>query len=283
MVLKTNSLPAQTNTTVRPAFEPMDDDTVGAAASAESAPAAPAAAPAAESAPAAPAASAPAAIAVRPANAVVASTASAVQAFKDQVAAMKDAVDLSFGNFPTFKPSGGKLKCKEPVASLGAWARGMMTGWSDRVQVSPGDGKPKDLVAYADDCVTISKVIGDAGAEWVGRTVAEYVQHLRVNLGCNLAKAAIYVDVAFALSECESGNTDFVGETVQITLSPSSAKGFKSYQAKLDAAAICVEKGYPGFKLPENPFNFYFAVESASKGDKEWEKLLVLAKLPTKA
>ena len=287
MVLKTNSLPAQANPTNRPAFEPMDDDTAGAATSAATA--APAAAPAAESAPAAPAASAPAApapaaaVAIRAPNPVAASTPSAAAAFKAEVEAMKGAIDFSFGNYPSFKPAGGKLKCKEPVASLGSWVRGTMIGWNNRVQVSPGEGKPKDLVAYSDDCVTISKVIGEGGADWEGRPVAEYLLHLRGDQGCNLAKASTYVDVAFAVAECESNSTEFIGEVVQIVLSPSSATGFTSYQEKLKATAMCVAKGLPGFKLPEDPFHFYFLVEDASKGDNEWAKLKVLAKLPTKA
>ena len=296
MVLKTNSLPAQT-ATARPAFEAMDDDTVSivstvAQADTTSANAAPAAATPAATTPtvATPAAATPAAeaanpapVAVRPANAVVVSTTSAAAAFKAEVEAMKGAIDFSFGNYPSFKPAGGKLKCKEPVASLGSWVRGTMIGWNNRVQVSPGEGKPKDLVAYSDDCVTISKVIGEAGADWEGRPVAEYLLHLRGDQGCNLAKASTYVDVAFAVAECESNLKEFIGEVVQIVLSPSSATGFTSYQSKLTATAICVEKRLPGFKLPEDPFNFYFQVEDAVKGDKEWQKLKVLAKLPTKA
>lgn len=289
MVLKTNSLPAQANPTNRPAFEPMDDDTAGNQASTVNAAAeTPAPAVSAAAAPVSTPTQAPApAQAALPAvitqGAVAVAPANAGASFKAEVEAMKGAIDFAYGNYPMFKASSGKLKCKEPVASLGAWTRGNMIGWNDRVQVSPGEGKSKDLVAYSDDCATISKVIGEAGSGWIGRAVADYVQHLRVDQNCNLAKASVYVDVAFAVTECESNSIDFVGEVVQITLSPSSIPSFKSYQEKLKATAMCVAKGLPGFKLPEDPFHFYFLVEDASKGDNEWAKLKVLAKLPTKA
>lgn len=289
MVLKTNSLPAQANPTNRPAFEPMDDDTAGNQAStvnastetpapAVSAAAAPVSTPTQAPAPAQaalPAVITQGAVAVAPANAGA--------SFKAEVEAMKGAVDFSFGNYPMFKASGGKVKCKDPVTSLGEWVFGRMIGWNDRVQVSPGEGKSKDLVAYSDDCVTISKVIGEAGEGWVGRSVADYVQHLRVDQNCILAKSSVYVDVALALFKCESSSVDFIGEVIQITLNPSSISSFKSYQEKLKTTAMCVAKGLPGFKLPDDPFSFYFTVEAAAKGDKAWEKLKVLAKLPTKA
>lgn len=223
------------------------------------------------------------AVAERPAAAVVIAP-KVGNSFSKEVEALKGAADFSYGNFTVFKGIQGEIKgIGDSTASLGRWAKGTMIAWDEHFEISPGSKteKSKDAVAYSKDGITVDNVVGEDLRQWQGKAVADYVAYLKSEMDYDQAGSRRFIDVAFAVLETES-NEEFVGEIIQVTLSQSSIPSFKKYQEKLVQTARCVERGVPGFKVPEDPFTFYFLRQAASKGDNDWTKLEVLIKLPAK-
>lgn len=275
MVLATNPATLAATANVKPGFEPMDDDTMDTSTpAANTAPAKPVEATPIAQAPAAPAANdAPSAVVVAPQP----------SRFAEEVSAMRGAADFTYGNFKIYKAVNGKIRCGADKSVLGTWVKVAMLGWDEHTQINPAvDGpKAKDMVAYSKDGVVIDSVIGEDNADWEGKTVEAYLAFMRTG-DWRLAKKSVYIDIACAVLEAEA-NADAVGEIFQITLSPSSITSFRSYQQKLEQTAKAVGRSIPGFKIPADPFTFYFVCEDANKGDNSWTKLGVSLKAPVKA
>lgn len=209
--------------------------------------------------------------------------ANAAKNFKREVAEMKGAADFGYGSHRVFKFDNGVIKemsCEKLV--LGRWAKVRLLAWDTSFQVSPGEqGKDSgQFVAYSTDGKTIDSIIGEDLKSWVGKSVDEYVEHLRTVEDFDKASRREFIDTECAVVGCED-EPDF-REVVQITLSSSSIPAFRKYQSDLEATAKCVAMGLKGYALPADPFEFYFLREAASKGTNTWTKGKIVANLPAK-
>lgn len=269
-----------------PAFE--QEPTTGAdTAVAEKEAAAPAPAPTPAPAPE-PAVVASTAIAKAAVSSVatVSDLAQAAKQFQKDVDALKGSCDFSSGNYVVYKvdSSGEITNTKDAKDSLGRWAKVHLMGWDDHTEISPGESgaSSKDFVAYSDDGVTVAHVIGEEQKAWIGRTVDDYMDHLRTTEGFESPKKRRCVDMAVWLMATESGEGP-INEAIQITLPPSSVSAFASYQEKLKNQAKAAAMGLPGAALPNDPMTFFMIREAASKGtEMRWNKLAIKATLPAK-
>lgn len=210
-------------------------------------------------------------------------TAARARQFKKDVEAMQGAADFSYGNHRVFKAKDGVIKeMNGEKVDLGKWVKVRLLAWDRHFEVSPGEeGKSSgDFVAYSKDGVTIDHVIGEEQKSWEGKSVAEYLEYLRETEDFDKASKREFIDCQVAALGSEE-EPDFSG-VVQVTLSSSSIPAFKKYQTDLEATAKCVAMGLPGYKLPEDPFTFYFVREAAEKGKNSWTKLKILMTLPAK-
>lgn len=204
-------------------------------------------------------------------------------AFAKEVEAMKGGANFDFGNFETFKGIQGVIQgTGDNKAKLGRWVKVSMVAWDDRNQISPGSdvASAKDYVAYSKDGKTIDSVIGkDKLGGWVGRSVQDYLQHLR-DSDWKDASMSRYIDVACVVHDGESkAAKELAGEVICISLSKSSIPSFSAYQEKLNMKAKAVARGIPGVTVPADPFTFFFQTEAAERGDNKWTKLKVSDKL----
>jgi hypothetical protein len=223
--------------------------------------------------------------AVNTAVGAVNDAAAKAKAFQKEFDAMRGASDFSFGNYRTFKGNQGTIsESGGDKADLGRWAQVRLISWDEHFEVSPGEqsASTKDFVAYSKDGKVIDSAIGEDVKEWVGRSVAEYVEYLRSEEDFKNAKCRRFIDVAGALLTCENGDDSPLGTVIQITLAESSIPSFSRYQQELNDKARCVAMGIPGFKLPDDPFTFYFIREAAEKGTNKWTKLKISGTLPAK-
>lgn len=207
------------------------------------------------------------------------------KAFQKEFDSMKGASDFSYGNYRVFKGNQGTIsESSGDKTDLGRWLQMRMLSWAEHYEVSPGEqgASTKDFVAYSLDGKVIDSVIGDERKSWVGKSVADYLKDLQEEEGFDKAKCRRFVDVAGALLSCENGEDGPVGTVIQVTLSESSIPSFSRYQQELNDRARCVAMGIPGFKLPEDPFTFFFIREAASKGTNNWTKLKISSALPAK-
>lgn len=214
----------------------------------------------------------------------VADAASKAKQFQREVEAMKGASDFSYGNYRVFKGNNGEiLESGGDEDSLGRWAKVRLLSWDDHYEVSPGEQaqNTKEFVAYSKDGKTIDSVIGEDQKAWVGRSVDEYIKHLKEVEEFPNTKCRRFVDTAVALLGTDSSDGP-IGSVIQVTLSESSIPAFSRYQQELQDKARCVAMGLPGFNLPEDPFTFFFLREVATKGNNKWTKLKIVATLPAK-
>ena len=228
--------------------------------------------------------------------AVVAPTSTAVVASRDSIAAqakafqreldeMKGAADFSFGNYEVYKGSNGEIAKtgSGDGVSLGRWAKIRLLAWDFHTEISPGsqDKNSKDYVAYSKEGRIVDHVIGEELKSWVGKSVDEYVEYLRITEGFDKASSKRFVDLSAALLGTDSGDGP-VGTVIQITLSPSSIPSFTKYQQSLKDQARCAAMGLPGFTVPEDPMTFFVVREVVSAGGNKWTKLTMHAALPAK-
>lgn len=256
------SLP-KVNNTPSTAFE-AEDETVAAPAAAKSV--------AAKST----------AVAVKSSNAVAVATKASELA--KLVTEIKDKLPLAYGDAPTFKAkSGGQIvggNSATEATKLGRWIQVSLLSWSDRQEISPGSDSPdaKDLVAYSEDNLTVTNILGDDMAEHVGKTIPEYLKVLREEYNMPKAAARRMVDLLVYVLDAEK-STDYTNSTAIITLPPSSIRSFDGYMSKLSQIALAQARGLP-VKVPEDPLTFFLYCEGASKDGKEWTKLSVSTTLP---
>jgi hypothetical protein len=204
--------------------------------------------------------------------------------FAKEVEAMKGASDFSYGNYSVFKGNNGEIaESGGDEASLGRWAQVRLLSWDEHHEISPGEkgASTKDFVAYSKDGKIVDSVIGEELKAWVGKPVAEYVEYLRTEEEFAQTKVRRFIDTACALMATDSGDGP-IGSVIQVTLSESSISAFSKYQQQLIDTARCVEMGLPGFKMPDDPFTFFFLREVASKGENRWTKLKIVTSLPAK-
>lgn len=209
--------------------------------------------------------------------------AAAAKQFKKDVEAMKGSADFSYGSHRVFKAKDGEIKeMSGDKVNLGKWVKVRLLAWDRHFEVSPGEDGASSaaFVAYSKDGVTIDSVVGEEQKQWEGRTVADYLQYLRTEEEFEKAGSREFVDTQVAVLGSEA-EPDFTG-VVQVTLSSSSIPAFSKYQTNLEATAKCVAMGLPGYKLPEDPFTFFYIRESASKGKNSWTKLKIESNLPAK-
>lgn len=214
----------------------------------------------------------------------VADAAARAKQFQREVQDMKGASDFSYGNFRVFKGNNGEIaETGGDEESLGRWAQVRLLSWDEHFEVSPGEqsANTKDFVAYSKDGEVIDSVIGEELKTWVGKPVKEYLEYLKAEEQFENAKCRRFIDTACALLGTDNGDGP-IGEVIQVTLSESSIPAFSRYQEELKNKARCVAMGLPGFKLPEDPFTFFFIREVTSKGNNKWTKLRISATLPAK-
>lgn len=206
--------------------------------------------------------------------------------FKKDVAEMRGASDFAYGNFKNFKGNNGEIaQSGGDQETLGRWAQVRLMSWDDHYEISPGEqgASTKDFVGYSKDGVTIDSVIGEELKEWAGKPVADYVAYLKDEEEFANTKCRRFIDTACALLATDNGEGP-IGTVIQITLSESSITSFSSYQSQLVETARAVEMGLNPdiFKMPEDPFTFFFIREVAQKGTNKWTKLRIAATLPAK-
>lgn len=214
----------------------------------------------------------------------VADAAAKAKEFQREVAAMKGASDFSYGNYQVFKGSNGSIaESGGEEADLGRWAQVRLMSWDEHFECSPGESgaSTKDFVAYSKDGKTIDSVIGEEQKRWVGASVNDYMNYLKNEEEFANAKCRRFIDTACALMATDSGDGP-IGTVIQVTLSESSIPAFSKYQQSLADTARCVAMGLPGFKLPEDPFSFFFVREVATKNTNRWTKLRIVSSLPAK-
>lgn len=234
-----------------------------------------------------PRASAAASVAVAKASATslsVADAANKAKEFQREVAAMKGASDFAYGNYPVFKGNNGSIaESGGEESDLGRWAQVRLLSWDEHFECSPGEtgASTKDFVAYSKDGKTIDSVIGEEQKRWVGASVNDYMNYLKNEEEFSNAKCRRFIDTACALMATDSGDGP-IGTVIQVTLSESSIPAFSKYQQSLSDTARCVSMGLPGFKLPDDPFTFFFLREVAAKGNNRWTKLKIVSSLPAK-
>lgn len=203
--------------------------------------------------------------------------------FKAEVAAMKGGADFSYGSHRVFKGDNGAItEMSGEKLNLGRWVQVRLLAWDTSFVVSPGEqGKDSGgFVAYSKDGVTIDSVGSEELKSWVGKSVDDYITYLRDEEEFASASRRDFIDCECAVLNCED-EPEFK-EAVQITLSSSSMPAFRKYQSDLESTAKCVQMGLPGYKLPEDPFTFYFLREVASKKNNTWTKLRICSTLPAK-
>ncbi len=200
--------------------------------------------------------------------------------FQQELAAMKDSTDFSLGTFTTFKASNGVIaETGEGKLSLGRWVDGRMMAYGAFTQVSPGDSgaKTKGFVAWSKDGKTVDTVLGD-GTErsFVGKSVQDYLHYLRETEGLTGADAKEYLNVAFLVMGCESGEVD-EGEIVNIVLAPSSITAFRAYESQLQLGARAAAMGLKTkADLSGDPFRFRFScVQASNTKNQRWSKLVI--------
>lgn len=200
--------------------------------------------------------------------------------FQQELAAMKDSTDFSLGTFTTFKASNGVIaETGEGKLSLGRWVDGRMMAYGAFTQVSPGDSgaKAKGFVAWSKDGKTVDTVLGD-GTErsFVGKSVQDYLHYLRETEGLTGADAKEYLNVAFLVMGCESGEVD-EGEIVNIVLAPSSITAFRAYESQLQLGARAAAMGLKTkADLSGDPFRFRFScVQASNTKNQRWSKLVI--------
>lgn len=209
--------------------------------------------------------------------------ANAAKAFKRDVEAMKGAADFSYGTHRVFKAKDGVIKeMSGDKLVLGKWVKVHLLAWDRHFEISPGeDGASSGgYVAYSIDGVTVDTVVGEEMKSWVGKGVAEYLNHLRTVEEFADATKREFIDCQCAAMGSEE-ESDFSG-VIQVTLSSSSIPAFKRYQSDLEATAKCVQMGLPGYALPASPFQFYMVREAAEKGKNSWTKIKICSTLPAK-
>lgn len=209
------------------------------------------------------------------------------KAFQKELDDMRGASDFSFGNYRQFKAVQGEIQeSGGEKDSLGRWCKVRLMSWDNHFEVSPGEegASTKDFVAYSKDGKTIDQVIGEELKGWVGKSVADYLAYLRDDdqgEGFDNAKCREFIDCGCALISSDSGDGP-IGTVIQVTLSESSMMAFNRYQNGLKDTARAAAMGIPGFKVPEDPFTFFFLREAAEKGSKKWTKLKIVSELPAK-
>ena len=186
----------------------------------------------------------------------------------------------SLGTFTTFKASNGVIaETGEGKLSLGRWVDGRMMAYGAFTQVSPGDSgaKTKGFVAWSKDGKTVDTVLGD-GTErsFVGKSVQDYLHYLRETEGLTGADAKEYLNVAFLVMGCESGEVD-EGEIVNIVLAPSSITAFRAYESQLQLGARAAAMGLKTkADLSGDPFRFRFScVQASNTKNQRWSKLVI--------
>lgn len=203
--------------------------------------------------------------------------------FKAEIEAMQDAADFSWGSMRQFKAMNGTIReSGGDKLDLGRWVKVQMLAWGRSWQITPGtDGKDSAaFVAFSKDGKIIDHIIGDEQKSWEGKGVDDYLAYLQKEEEFDRASKREFIDTQCAVLGSEE-EPDF-NEIVQITLSSSSIPAFRSYQTSLEAKAKCVLMGLPNFKLPENPMQFFFLREAASKGSNSWTRLRIVTDLPAK-
>lgn len=214
--------------------------------------------------------------------AVVNEVAQRAKSFRKEFEAMRDASDMSYGNYDVFKAHNGSIRqLKDAQTDLGRWAKVRLMAWSDSYVVSPGtdDKGSEAFLAYSRDGRVIDNLVGDDLQQFSGKPVEEYLAYLRDKEGFDRARARRFIDTACLLLGCDSGKLP-AGKMIQITLSETSLPTFSKYQNSLIDTARCAELGLPGVQIPEDPFTFYYVRESASKGSNHWTKLKISQTLP---
>lgn len=224
--------------------------------------------------------------AVRQGGALAAANEAAAQAkaFQRELDEMKGAADFSYGNYAVFKGNNGEIaQTGKEDTSLGRWAKVRLIAWDDHHEITPGsqDKGSKDFVAYSKDGKVIDSIIGEEMKSWVGKSVGDYVNHLRTVEGFDKAGSKRYVDLACALLGTDTGDGP-INTVIQITLAPSSIPSFNKYQQNLRDQARCVAMGLPGFTVPEDPFTFFVIREVVSANGNKWSKLVFASQLPAK-
>ena len=145
---------------------------------------------------------------------------------------------------------------------LGSHIHMTLLSWNKRWVVSPGkDGaEAREFARYSIDGKYTSK----------GEPVDEYIDRLRNELGYDKASLKEYIDL-FGVLDASEKDSDHVGGSVTVSLSPDSVKAFSSFRRDI------VVKGYLQKKpLIEADLGVAIKVstEVKSGGGKDWTRLL---------
>lgn len=226
------------------------------------------------------------AIAVARSTAVASEGAAAeAKKFQKEFDAMKGASSFEHGNYAVFKGNNGEIaETDGDKVALGRWAQVRLLSWDFSYQVSPGEqgASTKPFVAFSKDGITVDSVIGDELKSWAGKPVAEYLNHLHTVEEFTRAKVSRFLNTACALMATDTGDGP-IGKVIQITLSETSITSFNRYQQELQDTARCVSMGLPGFKMPADPFQFFYIREVAKMSNgNTWTKLRIASTLPNK-
>jgi hypothetical protein len=131
----------------------------------------------------------------------------------------RDLFVSSYGELPRLKASNGNVMDNDDRV-LGEWIELQVLSFNELFVVGPCDNKaPAELVKYSYDNLTFQDGSPD--------TVQDYVNDLRVNWP-NAASKKYYEVVAVLRAAAKP--TPYVGEMVQVQLSPTSVTGFEGYR-----------------------------------------------------
>jgi hypothetical protein len=133
---------------------------------------------------------------------------------------------MEFGTLPRLTGAQGKISAKESgkKVDLGESIDLTLLSYNDEYQVSPGEDSDDatKLVRYSLDGQII---------DGTGEKVSEYLEKLRTVDGYTDAKVKRYVQLVGILERSDK-KSDYVGNMVQVSLSPQAAKAWDAFMAQ---------------------------------------------------
>lgn len=129
---------------------------------------------------------------------------------------------MEFGTLPRLVGTNGNVQDRGEGKLLGESVVIELVSWNEEFVVSPGSDKEeaKALVRYSLDGKTIDAT---------GESVASYLEKLRTVEGYSDASIKRYVQL-IGIVESTAKASELVGQMVQVSLSPQSAKLFDGYR-----------------------------------------------------
>lgn len=183
--------------------------------------------------------------------------------FQNLYKPLKDALPaLGFGTLPRFTGSQGKISAKDSgkKEDLGESIDISLLSYHDEFVISPGEDSDEatKAVRYSLDGVTI---------EGTGESVETYLEKLRTVDGYENASVKRYVQLIGILERSDK-KSSYLGNMVQVSLSPQAAKAFDAFMLQESV------KASRGTGSVEGADRLTITAESRSNGKNDFTLLI---------